>query len=81
LKSPDLVVVEWVDAAHFDGWQFGADPDNTFEPCWTVGFLLKDTEQGVTICQTWYPGDVANLIQIPRGMIKKQTVLGDLKME
>lgn len=77
-KSPDLVLVEWIDAAHYDGWQFGANPENLFESCWTVGFLLKSSKEGVLIAQTWYPGDTANLIQIPAGMIKKKTILGDL---
>ena len=81
LQSPDLVVVEWIDAAHFEGWQFGENPENIFEPCWTVGFLMSDTDEGVMIAQTWYPGDTANLIQIPAGMIRKKTILGDLKFE
>jgi homogentisate 1,2-dioxygenase len=33
------------------------------------------------VAQTWYDGDTANLIFIPKGMIKKMTVLGDLKVE
>lgn len=81
MKSPDLVVIEWVDAAHIEGWQFGVKPDLSFDSCWTVGFLMAESDDGVVVAQTWYPDDVAHLIQIPRGMIKKQTVLGDLKME
>ena len=80
-KSPNLVLVEWIDAAHFDGWMFGADLSHTFDSCWTVGFLIKSSKDGVLIAQTWYPGDTANLIQIPAGMIKKKTILGDLNFE
>lgn len=81
MKSPDLVVIQWIDAAHFDGWQFGSSLNMDFDPCWTVGFLVAENEEGVVVAQTWYPEDMANLIRIPRGMITKQTVLGDLKME
>ena len=79
MKSPKLVLIEWIDAYHLDAWQFGNVPVADFEPCWSVGFLMDETKQGVMIAQTWFPGDCANLIGIPKGMIKKMTVLGDLK--
>lgn len=78
MKSPDLVVVEWVDAYHLDGWRFGEPSKAEFDLCWTVGFLIDKTKDGVSIAQTWYPNDVANVIAIPKGMIRKMTVLGDL---
>ena len=79
--GPELVIVQWVDAYHLDGWMFGSDPEIDPSPCWTVGFLSKKNRAGVLIAQTWYAGDTANMIFIPRGMIKKMTVLGDLKMD
>jgi len=79
MKSPKLVLVEWVDAYHKDAWQFGAPTTGTFDPCWSIGFLMDDTKQGVVLAQTWFDSDCANLIGIPKGMIKKMTVLGDLK--
>jgi hypothetical protein len=60
---------------------FGSDPEIDPSPCWTVGFLSKKNRAGVLIAQTWYAGDTANMIFIPRGMIKKMTVLGDLKVD
>ena len=80
MKSPKLVLIEWIDAYHLDAWQFGAVPVANFEPCWSVGFLMDENKQGVLIAQTWFEGDCANLIGIPKGMIKKMTVLGDIKM-
>ena len=79
--GPELVIVQWVDAYHLDGWMFGSDPEIDPSPCWTVGFLSKKNRAGVLIAQTWYAGDTANMIFIPRGMIKKMTVLGDLKVD
>ena len=79
--GPELVIVEWIDAYHLDGLMFGANPDPDPSPCWTVGFLMKKTKDGLMVAQTWYDGDTANLIFIPKGMIKKMTVLGDLKVE
>ena len=79
--GPELVIVQWVDAYHLDGWMFGSDPEIDPSPCWTVGFLSKKNRAGVLIAQTWYAGDTANMIYIPRGMIKKMTVLGDLKVD
>lgn len=77
-KSPDLVLVEWVDAYHLDGWQFGEEAKVELDSCWTLGFCIDKNKDGVVIAQTWYPNDVANLICIPKGMIKKLTILGDL---
>ena len=81
VKSPDIVVVEWIDACHYDGWQFGRDTGVDASPVWTVGFLIKKQKEGYLIAQTWYPDDTANLIFIPKGMVTKFTVLGDLKYE
>jgi len=79
MKSPKLVLIEWIDAYHLDAWQFGAVPICDFEPCWTIGFLMDETKQGVLVAQTWFDGDCANLIGIPKGMIKKMSVLGGIK--
>jgi hypothetical protein len=80
MKSPKMVLVEWVDACHApSGWQFGEKPQVDFDPVYTTGFLLENRKQGIIIAQTWFPGDSANVIAIPRKMIKKLTVLGRIK--
>jgi hypothetical protein len=80
MKSPKLVLVQWIDAYHLDGWQFGAIPSAKFDPCWSVGFLMDETKEGIILAQTWFDGDCGNLIGIPKKMINKMTVLGDLKL-
>lgn len=80
VKSPKLVLVQWVDACHApSGWLFGEEPAVDFDPVYTTGFLMSDTKQGITVAQTWFPGDCANIIAIPRGMITKISVLGEIK--
>jgi hypothetical protein len=80
MKSPKLVLVEWIDACHApSGWQFGDSPQVDFEPVFSVGFLIEKQKKGILLAQTWFPEDCANIIAIPRGMITKITVLGDIK--
>jgi len=82
MKSPKLVLVEWVDAYHLEeGWQGGFKPMFNDEPVWTVGFLISRSKKGVTIAQTWYEDDVANIVGIPARMINKLTILGELNGE
>jgi hypothetical protein len=79
-KSPKLVLIKWIDACHApSGWLFGTEPQVDFDPVYSTGFLLSDTKKGVILAQTWFPGDAANIIAIPKGMIKKVTVLGRVK--
>lgn len=80
MKSPKLVLVQWVDACHApSGWLFGTEPQVDFDPVYTAGFLMSESKKGITVAQTWFDGDCANIIAIPRGMIVKMTVLGDIK--
>ena len=77
MKSPKLVLVKWIDACHApSGWQFGNPPQIDFEPVYSTGFLMQDRKKGIVLAQTWFDGDYANVIAIPKGMIKKITVLG-----
>jgi hypothetical protein len=80
MKSPKLVLVEWIDACHApSGWQFGNQPQVDFEPVYSIGFLIQKKKKGILLAQTWFPGDYANVIAIPKGMIKKITTLGHVK--
>ena len=81
MVSPQIVIVQWIDAYHKDGWAFGEPISIEADPCWTTGFLIEKNKKGLLIAQTWFPGDVANLIFIPNGMIEKVTEVGDLKFE
>ncbi len=80
MKSPKLVLVEWIDACHAPaGWLFGEPPQVDFQPVYSTGFLLEKRKHGIVLAQTWFDGDSANIIAIPKGMIKKMTVLGRVK--
>jgi hypothetical protein len=80
MKSPKLVLVEWIDACHApSGWLFGELPQVDFKPVYSVGFLIEKRTEGILLAQTWFEGDCANIIAIPRGMIKKTTVLGRVR--
>jgi hypothetical protein len=80
MKSPKLVLVEWIDACHApSGWLFGESPQVDFKPVYSVGFLIEKRTEGILLAQTWFEGDCANIIAIPRGMIKKTTVLGRVR--
>ena len=80
MKSPKLVLVKWIDACHApSGWQFGNPPQIDFEPVYSTGFLMQDLKEGIVLAQTWFDGDYANVIAIPKGMIKKMTVLGRVR--
>ena len=80
MKSPKLVLVEWIDACHApSGWLFGEAPQVDFKPVYSTGFFLEKRKHGIVLAQTWFDGDSANIIAIPKGMIKKLTVLGRVK--
>lgn len=77
VKTPALVLIEWLDAEHEFGWQEGNEPDEQ-EPvltCFTVGWLLKKTKLHVKVCQTFSYNNHAQTLTIPKGMIVNMTVL------
>jgi hypothetical protein len=43
---------------------------------WSVGVLIAKNKVGITLAQTWYPDDVANVIHIPRSGIQTITEIG-----
>ena len=80
MKSPKLVLVEWIDACHApSGWQFGNAIEVDFDPVHSIGFLIEKRKEGILLAQTWFDSDCANVIAIPSGMIKKITTLGRIK--
>jgi hypothetical protein len=80
MKSPKLVLVTWIDACHApSGWQFGGKIDVDFDPVYSIGFLIEKRKEGILLAQTWFESDCANIIAIPKGMIKKIKVLGKIK--
>ena len=58
MKSPKLVLVEWIDACHAPaGWLFGEPPKVDFKPVYSTGFLLEKRKHGILLAQTWFDGD------------------------
>lgn len=71
-----VVVIQWHDAAGHDGWQMTADMQKP-EPhvCWTVGFLVAETEESVRVSHTDGKTQLHGVFDIPRGCIKEMRPL------
>lgn len=78
-----MVKVEWVDSCSDDGWMNAASPrakEHTVSHCVSVGYLYKKDKEKVCIVQnTSDTGSVGELMAIPRGCIKKITILKEDK--
>lgn len=77
VKTPAIVLVEWLDAEHEFGWMDGNEIEEQ-EPvlnCFTVGWLLKKTKTHIRVCQTFSHNNHAQTLVIPKGMIVSITVL------
>lgn len=75
---PALVLVEWEDAQGLDTGSWAhEDDDQKYEPLimHSVGFVLFDGDPGIILTATYSTACIAPRDQIPRGMIRKVTVL------
>lgn len=72
-----LVKVNWVDSVTCGGWTILDDFDEVPTKATTVGYLIQDKEEYVTIAQTYAepPKQVCNMITIPRVAIVEMTTL------
>lgn len=73
MEQPDLplVLVEWLDA-NTDNEEINEENVHTFHKPWvihTLGWLLKEDEVGVTICNEYYKDYYRGRTFIPRGMV------------
>lgn len=77
IKTPAIVLIEWLDAEHEFGWQEGneLEEDEPVLTCFTVGWLLKSTKLHVKVCQTFSHNNHAQTLTIPKGMIVSMTTL------
>jgi hypothetical protein len=71
----NIVVITWEDSFSMDNWQTrqGAIA-NTERPmtCQTIGFVLKESKDTITVCHTANEEDqVCGVMQIPRRCIVK----------
>lgn len=74
---PPLYLIEWDDAASNNkAWFSPDDADewaSTGFPCATVGFIVKETEEAITVCMSLAEtGARGGLWQVPKGMIKRK---------
>lgn len=75
--GPDRVaIVEWIDVedhtspAWVDPDQMLADAVEPFRIIRTVGFIVDQTEERISLTMTWGPEETSGAINIPRGLIK-----------
>jgi hypothetical protein len=66
------VVIDWVDSVRAFDWTLIEDVDEKSLDCISVGFLLNETKEHVTIAQNYgiKPEQVCNLITIPKCSIR-----------
>lgn len=73
-----LMLVEWVDAAHTDGW---VDPDDLDDfgvsLCQCVGFVLRDTDDELLLAQSvdTRHGKVDSMMAIPKVAVVRRIPL------
>jgi hypothetical protein len=81
LSRPNLVLVIWEDATELDTEAWVRETVHDYKPdlaiVHSVGFLLNDSKLGVVISPAWCEDGqmLGRREQIPRGMIRKITVL------
>ena len=68
----NIIVIEWVDSVRAFDWTLLEDVDEKSLDCISVGFLLKEMDNCVTIAQNYgiKPEQVCNIITIPKCSIK-----------
>lgn len=70
----NCVYVEWIDSETDDGWGKIKDVSDNLTLCRTIGYLIKDSSDFVTIAHSWDEENdhVNGTIQIPKVAIKKK---------
>lgn len=85
MSKEKMVCVEWEDAMYNSGYYDKKSPEE-FTPTLTrtVGHLVKRTGEAILVAQDRFydskgkPGDDRHIGVIPKKMIKKVTILGDV---
>lgn len=75
MKRGALKSVEWVDSGHTPQWRSPDQIPDYPATCVTVGFIIHDTKEALTLAQTVRVdnnyGDVNGCMTIPKCCIKK----------
>lgn len=67
-----IIKINWVDSVRASDWALLEDIDDKPLDCVSVGFLIKETDEQITIAQNYgiKPEQVCNLMTIPRCSIR-----------
>jgi hypothetical protein len=68
------VYIEWNDAYTRDDWETLEDAIKLCKPmmlCKTIGWIINEDNNQITICHTYNPHMVMGNLHIPKGTIKK----------
>jgi hypothetical protein len=71
--TPRLVHVEWVDPRSVDAWTTIAELQAEPVPCETVGYVVRETDDALTIAGTVFADmeSACCMIVIPRSCVRK----------
>jgi len=71
-----VIIVEWVDSAFLQGWMSRDDvKTHRISPCVSVGLLVNETRDQITIMQSAGKEQYGDGLTIPRVCIKRMRTL------
>lgn len=68
-----IVFIEWIDASTTHGWS--SLDDLGIETCFSAGFLVRETDEDISIAAAISEHQVNATITIPKAWIKKKKVI------
>lgn len=73
----DIVKIDWIDSCFGPaGWGEKEDFENvTLVECTTVGFIVQETKEHITIASTVNEDQVSSVVTIPKSCIERQKQL------
>ena len=73
----DIILVKWIDAASNSNWRAGEDLELVPYRVNTAGMFIGEDDLHWLICLNhgWTSGNMADTIQIPKGMIEHVEIL------
>ena len=71
--TPVIIQVRWIDAVADSGWEEKTKAE--IHHCFTVGFLVDETEEALCIASTWSHNQTNARIHIPKAWIKDRKVI------
>lgn len=73
--TPVIIQVRWIDAVADSGWEEKTKAE--IHHCFTVGFLVDETEEALCIASTWSHNQTNARIHIPKAWIKDRKVINN----